>query len=541
MKKIVIIGFLGTQLDSGRGSQRWERWRPTVALSQHQDLQIERMELFYTQRPDRYRDQLLAQVREDIAASSPSTSVNRVELAIQDPWDFGEVYAALFDFAKAYDFKPDEEEYCIHITTGTHVSQVCLFLMAEARFLPGALLQTSPPRKQVVASPGAYAMIDLDLSKYDQIATRFAADEADAVSFLKSGIATKNHRFNVLIEEIERVSVRSKSPMLLMGPTGAGKSFLAKRVFELKHSRQQLNGSFVEVNCATLRGDGAGSTLFGHVKGAFTGATGDRAGLLRKAHKGLLFLDEIGELGVDEQAMLLTAIEEKKFFPVGGDQEVASDFQLIAGTNRDLRDEVATGRFREDLFARINLWTYQLPSLAERTEDIEPNLDYSLAQFSKENCQMVRINKEAKRRYMAFAESANAIWQGNFRDLTASVTRMATLAESGRITEAMIDAEVVRLHKLWRGTSVANNSAASTRITLQTYLSPDAIDQIDLFDQYQLISVIEVCSKAKSRSEAGRTLFAASRSARGSTNDADRLRKYLTRFGLSWAELKLDK
>ena len=541
MKKIVIIGFLGTQLDSGRGSQRWERWRPTVALSQHQDLQIERMELFYTQRPDRYRDQLLAQVREDIAASSPSTSVNRVELAIQDPWDFGEVYAALFDFAKAYDFKPDEEEYCIHITTGTHVAQVCLFLMAEARFLPGALLQTSPPRKQVVASPGAYAMIDLDLSKYDQIATRFAADEADAVSFLKSGIATKNHRFNVLIEEIERVSVRSKSPMLLMGPTGAGKSSLAKRVFELKHSRQQLNGSFVEVNCATLRGDGAGSTLFGHVKGAFTGATGDRAGLLRKAHKGLLFLDEIGELGVDEQAMLLTAIEEKKFFPVGGDQEVASDFQLIAGTNRDLRDEVATGRFREDLFARINLWTYQLPSLAERYEDIEPNLEYSLAQFSKENGQMVRINKEAKRRYMAFAESADATWQGNFRDLTASVTRMATLAESGRITEAMVDAEVVRLRELWRGTSVANNSAASTRITLQTYLSPDAIDQIDLFDQYQLISVIEVCSKAKSLSEAGRTLFAASRSARGSTNDADRLRKYLTRFGLSWAELKLDK
>ncbi len=537
MKKIVIIGFLGTQLDSGRGSQRWERWRPTVALSQHQDLQIERMELFYTQRPDRYRDQLLAQVREDIAASSPSTSVNMVELAIQDPWDFGEVYAALFDFAKAYDFKPDEEEYWIHITTGTHVAQICLFLMAEARFLPGVLLQTSPPRKQSVGSPGNYAMIDLDLSKYDQIATRFAADEANAVSFLKSGIATKNHRFNVLIEEIERVSVRSKSPMLLMGPTGAGKSFLAKRVFELKHSRQQLSGSFVEVNCATLRGDGAGSTLFGHVKGAFTGAAGDRAGLLRTAHKGLLFLDEIGELGVDEQAMLLKAIEEKKFFPVGGDQEVASDFQLIAGTNRDLRDEVAAGRFREDLFARINLWTYQLPSLAERYEDIEPNLEYSLAQFSKENGQMVRINKEAKRRYMAFAESADATWQGNFRDLTASITRMATLAESGRITEAMVDAEVVRLRELWRGTSAANNSAASTRVTLETYLSPDAIDQIDLFDQYQLISVIEVCSKAKSLSEAGRTLFAASRSARGSTNDADRLRKYLTRFGLSWTGL----
>jgi transcriptional regulatory protein RtcR len=537
VKKIVIIGFLGTQLDSGRGSQRWERWRPTVALSQHQDVQIERMELFYTQRPDRYRDQLLSQVRDDIAASSPSTMVNMVELAIQDPWDFGEVYAALFDFAKGYDFKPDEEEYWIHITTGTHVAQICLFLMAEARFLPGVLLQTSPPRKQAVGSPGAYAMIDLDLSKYDQIATRFAAEEANAVSFLKSGIATKNRRFNILIEEIERVSVRSKAPMLLMGPTGAGKSFLAKRVFELKHSRQQLSGSFVEVNCATLRGDGAGSTLFGHVKGAFTGAAGERAGLLRTAHKGLLFLDEIGELGVDEQAMLLKAIEEKKFFPVGGDREVESDFQLIAGTNRDLRDEVAAGRFREDLFARINLWTYQLPSLAERAEDIEPNLDYSLAQFSKENGQMVRINKEAKRRYMAFAQSAEAIWQGNFRDLTASVTRMATLAESGRITESMVDAEVKRLRELWRGIVNASNGAVNAQDNLQKYLSAEAIAAIDLFDQYQLAAVIDICQNVKSLSEAGRTLFAASRTARGSTNDADRLRKYLTRFGLRWSEL----
>jgi transcriptional regulatory protein RtcR len=532
MKKTVIMGFLGTQLDSGRGSQRWERWRPTVALSQHQDLQIDRMELFYAQRPDRYRDQLLAQVRADIAASSPSTVVNMIELAIQDPWDFGEVYAALFDFAKGYDFKPDEEQYWLHITTGTHVAQICLFLMAEARFFPGVLLQTSPPRKQDVGNPGAYALIDLDLSKYDQIATRFATDEANAVSFLKSGIATKNNRFNILIEEIERVSIRSKSPMLLMGPTGAGKSFLAKRVFELKRARQQLNGSFVEVNCATLRGDGAGSTLFGHVKGAFTGAMGERAGLLRTAHKGLLFLDEIGELGIDEQAMLLKAIEEKKFFPVGGDKEVESDFQLIAGTNRDLRDEVAAGRFREDLFARINLWTYQLPSLAERSEDIEPNLEYSLAQYSRENGQMVRFNKEAKRRYMAFAESGEASWLGNFRDLSASVTRMATLAESGRISEAMVEAEVLRLRDLWRGTGRVSAGADDD---LQKYLGVDAVAKIDLFDKYQLTAVIAICRSAKSLSEAGRTLFAASRSTRESTNDADRLRKYLARFGLSWS------
>ena len=101
------------------------------------------------------------------------------------------------------------------------------------------------------------------------------------------------------------------------------------------------------------------SALFGHAKGAFTGAVTERAGLLRAADGGVLFLDEIGELGADEQAMLLRALEEKRFLPLGSDKEVASDFQLIAGTNRDLEADVARGRFRDDLLARIDLWTFR--------------------------------------------------------------------------------------------------------------------------------------------------------------------------------------
>ena len=111
----------------------------------------------------------------------------------------------------------------------------------------------------------------------------------------------------------------------------------------------------VSVNCATFRGDNAMSTLFGHKKGAYTGAVTDRTGLLKAADKGTLFLDEIGELGLEEQAMLLRALEEKVFLPLGSDKEVQSDFQLIAGTNRDLQDAVRQGVFREALLARINL------------------------------------------------------------------------------------------------------------------------------------------------------------------------------------------
>jgi transcriptional regulatory protein RtcR len=313
--------------------------------------------------------------------------------------------------------------------------------------------------------------------------------------------------------------------MLLMGPTGAGKSQLAKRVFELKKHKHQLPGRFVEVNCATLRGDGAMSTLFGHTKGAYTGASSDRAGLLRSAHQGLLFLDEIGELGQDEQAMLLRALEEKRFLPVGSDREVESDFQLIAGTNRDLQQAVLAGRFREDLLARLNLWTYRLPGLAQRREDIEPNLEFELERWSREQHERVRFNVEARTRYLAFATSPEAEWRGNFRDLGASLMRLATLANAGRIQTEGVDEEIARLRAQWTdGTGLSPLHA----------LLGEAVNELDRFDRVQLEDVVRVCARARSLSAAGRELFAVSRTQRASTNDADRLRKYLAKFGLDW-------
>jgi transcriptional regulatory protein RtcR len=530
-KRIVVIGFIGSQLDSGTGTGRWEKWRPTVALTQHEEVMIDRIELLFNGRHGELVDHLKA----DIASVSPETEVRPQRVQMTDPWDFEQVYAALFDFARGYPFDPDSEEYWVHITTGTHVAQICLFLMTEARYFPGRLLQTAPPRRPAAGDPGSFTLIDLDLSKYDQIAQRFTREQEEGVAFLKSGIATRNARFNGMIDEIERVAIKSKAPMLLMGPTGAGKSFLARRVYELRRARHQIDGKFVDVNCATLRGDGAGSTLFGHVKGAFTGAASDRPGLLRSAHKGLLFLDEIGELGLDEQAMLLKAIEEKRFHPVGSDNEVQSDFLLIAGTNRDLSKEVVAGRFREDLFARINLWTYELPGLTDRSEDIEPNIDYLLAEFGAENAQVVRLNKEARSRYMDFAMSAEARWTGNFRDLSASVQRMATLAEAGRITDAIAQDEVARLRRLWQHFS--DEVAEPAEVDLEDVLG-DKAGGLDLFDAVQLRAVISVCRRSTTLSDAGRKLFAVSRSAKERPNDADRLKKYLARFGLAWDDVR---
>jgi transcriptional regulatory protein RtcR len=527
MKPLVVLGFLGSTLDASKfGPTRWNKWRPTVGLTMHEDLRVDRLVLLHGSAHTR----LASYVSEDIGSVSPETTVEPHLLDFRDPWDFEEVYGKLLDFARGFPFDPEAEDYLIHITTGTHVAQICLFLLTEAHYLPGRLLQTQP-RRGTNDGVGTWTAIDLDLSRYDSIATRFAAASAESTSFLKSGIETRNSAFNRMIDEIEQVASRSKAPVLLMGPTGAGKSQLARRIYELKKLKHQVKGPFVEVNCATLKGDGAMSALFGHKKGAFTGAISDRPGLLRAADTGMLFLDEIGELGLDEQAMILRAIEDKRFLPVGSDKEAASDFQLIAGTNRDLGRAVAEGRFRDDLFARLNLWTFALPGLADRREDIAPNLDYELDRFAEREGSRVTFNKEARERYLAFATAPDALWSGNFRDLAASITRMATLSATGRIDAECVDAEIARLKRLWSSSEEGSDDLAR-------FLSPDQLDTLDPFDRVQLATVVQICARSRSLSEAGRSLFAVSRTKRASANDADRLRKYLARFDLSWQSLQ---
>ncbi|MGJ8672830.1 RNA repair transcriptional activator RtcR [Rubritalea sp.] len=529
-RKNVVFGFLGTQLDYVGKMNRWEKWRPTVSLCQQDDLIVDELVLFH----DNRSKPLFETVKKDVAQVSPETSVKSELMNLKNPWDFEEVYGTLYDFFSKQHYDLKGCNYLAHMTTGTHVAQICLFLLTESRKHPGKLIQTSPKRRnEKNRETGSYQIIDLDLSKYDKLATRLVEEQQEAQDFLKSGISTHNAAFNQLIEEIELVSLRSNAPLLLTGPTGAGKSQLASRIYELRQQRSALEGQFVEVNCATLRGDMAMGALFGHKKGAFTGANGDRKGLLREAHKGLLFLDEIGELGLDEQAMLLRAVEEGKWLPVGSDTTVKSSFQLIAGTNKDLRHEVAEGRFREDLLARINLWTFTLPGLAERREDIAPNIDYELKKLRQRTGNSVSFNKEAQEAFLSFAISNNSPWLGNFRDLNAAITRMATFAPRGRIRIEEVQAEIKRLEHAWQRPSKADTPAAQ----LENHLDARQVEKIDPFDRPQLANVIQVCKESNNLSEAGRKLFVVSRQQRKSTNDGDRLRKYLAKFNLSFSEI----
>ena len=559
--KTAVIGFLGTTLDNGFNDKRWQRWRPTVSLGLHDELLVDELHILYSTRDKR----LFKIIVNDIAQVSPHTKVIGHHVSLSSPWDFAEVYAELYDFAAAFEFQ-DNTDYLLHLTTGTHVAQICWFLLVEAGFIPADLLQTSPcPRPDQADPQGRYQVIDLDVSRYDGLRARFEAEKQQHWQTLQANLVTQNAAYQQLISDIEKVATRSTAPILLMGATGAGKSQLASQIYALKKAKADNSvqnkyalNKFVEVNCATLRGDTAMSVLFGHIKGAFTGAASNRDGLLKSADGGLLFLDEIGELGLDEQAMLLTALEEQRFYPLGSDTPINVSFQLMAGTNKDLRQAVANGEFRADLFARLNTWTFFLPSLKDRLEDLPANIDYELARLGSEQQQQYRFKPTARQLYEDFAMSADATWQGNFRDLTASMIRLTTLAESKVIRVEDVQAEIERLSNLWglpdHFNSMANNSLSSfnsdsnlaldrhliettSQNTLDKYLDKDILMKVDTFDAVQLAYVIEVCIQHKNQAAAGRYLYANSRDKLKSPNDSDRLRKYLMKFGLKFDEL----
>ncbi|MEX0364929.1 MAG: RNA repair transcriptional activator RtcR [Ruegeria sp.] len=516
--KNVVLGFLGTQLDMGKK----RRWRPTLSLIQHDDFPIERLEILY----DMNFHRLARQVQREIQEASPDTEVLLQNLDLDDPWDFQEVYGKLFDFARTYGFDEERERYHVHLTTGSHVAQICWFLLTESRHIPARLIQTGPP------GPGEDApkfdIIDLDLSRYNALQQRFDQLSREYSDQLKGGIETKNAAYNTLIDRIELVASNSDEPILLLGETGTGKTELAERIYNLKLDRRRVKGRLVHVNCATLNGPDALASLFGQRR-SYTGQAGsERSGLLREADGGVLFLDEVDELNPNAQSILLHAMETGRFYPLGSDHEVTSRFQVIAGANRDLRALAADGGFRPDLLARLDMWSFVLPPLRSRREDIEANLAFELVRSEKSLGVQVGFNTDAREKFLRFAENPATPWPGNFRDFSASVRRLCTLAPRGRITRAMVDEEIAALRSGW---SLAD---ADHDFRLVHAVLGDGVNDLDRFDLVQLAEVIRVCRGSSSLSEAGRTLFSVSRSKRKTQNDADRLRKYMAKFGLEW-------
>jgi transcriptional regulator with PAS, ATPase and Fis domain len=240
------------------------------------------------------------------------------------------------------------------------------------------------------------------------VVLRCADEEASATGPTAfSGVIARSHAMVSVLRLVEQLE-HSEATVLLTGDTGTGKEVVARAVH--RHSPRR-DGPFVAVNCGAIPAELLESELFGHVRGAFTGASQDRVGRFEAAERGTLFLDEIGELPLPLQVKLLRVLQERNYERVGESASRPTDARIIAATNRDLPRAVQQGRFREDLFYRLRVVPIMLPALRERLEDVEPLAVHLLARSAERSGRVLKLSPDAMRALLAHT------WPGNVREL----------------------------------------------------------------------------------------------------------------------------
>ena len=234
-----------------------------------------------------------------------------------------------------------------------------------------------------------------------------------------------------LQEHIRLVAPVDTLAVLIRGASGTGKEYVARQIHALSG---RADAPFIAVDCGVLPKELAASELFGYVKGTFTGATENKTGMFAAANHGTLFLDEVGNLNAEVQRALLRALQEKRYRPVGGKEEIQTDIRLVAATNENLEKAIAEGRFREDLFHRLNEFPLHVPLLAECIEDIIPLAEFMLDAANRELGRSVKgFDREVQKRLKSYS------WPGNIRELRMVVRRATLLAKDDWITTGEID------------------------------------------------------------------------------------------------------
>jgi two-component system, NtrC family, nitrogen regulation response regulator NtrX len=251
------------------------------------------------------------------------------------------------------------------------------------------------------------------------------------------------------------MAARSDASVLLMGESGTGKELLAAHIHEQSPFRE---AGFVKVNCAAIPTELLESELFGHEKGAFTGATSARRGKFELADGGTIFLDEVGDLHASSQAKLLRVLQEGEFHRVGGEQPIRVRVRVISATNRDLQGMIAQNQFREDLFYRLCVVPIRMPSLRERPQDIRPLAEYFLSEFCmRNNFRPKQFTDEV------FLVLGNYPWPGNARELRNAVERMAILTSEDRLTMESVPLEIRHFRPAGQKTSVQEARESAER------------------------------------------------------------------------------
>lgn len=277
----------------------------------------------------------------------------------------------------------------------------------------GYFIKTRSPEELLVEIERAQKFLNL------RAQNQYLRQSSDTGRFL---LKSKSRKMQLVFHLAETVA-ESNSNVLLLGESGVGKEVIAQMIHD-RSSRREM--PFIAVNCQLFSDNLMESELFGHEKGAFTGAMGRRIGRFEEASGGTIFLDEIGEMALNTQVKLLRVLEDKKIERIGSNKQIPVDFRLINATNRNIRQAIREGAFREDLFYRINTITIEIPPLRERREDIPDMIDLFVQKFSAEIKKDIHGVEEYTRQYLM-----NYNYPGNLRELKNMIERMVVLSQDG--------------------------------------------------------------------------------------------------------------
>ncbi len=360
-------------------------------------------------------------------ADAMNDHVGEVEVKVielEDPSDYGALFKQLVPVATDIEraFPAPRWDVDVLLSAGTPQAQTIWVILVQASMLRARLLQVIPAAFVPVPHPRAIREVSLDIDGFPEI--RVLRDE---VSRLRAEVRARGSKLIAgsqgmrdLMGRVVRVA-QSELPVLVLGETGSGKELVARALHD---GSQRAGGPFVAENCGALAESVLASELFGHEAHAFTGANARHRGLFEQAHGGTIFLDEVGELPSQVQAMLLRVLEEGVLRRVGGEKSIKVDVRVVAATHRDLGKMVRDGSFREDLFYRLRGATLRVPPLRERVSDIPAMVRAFLVEASVgRRTRSLSVTPDAMRQLAAHA------WPGNVRELRSEVHRWAVFCD----------------------------------------------------------------------------------------------------------------
>jgi Nif-specific regulatory protein len=358
-------------------------------------------------------------------------------------------------------------------------------LSVDKRFLDDEALRSDQRLMEIVGSFIAQAL------KINEIVAREREEWQEEKRSITANLRSKYKFDNIIgsapamldvFDTIAQVA-SSRATCLLLGETGTGKELIAKAIH---YNSNRAEKPFIRVNCGALTGTLLESELFGHVKGSFTGAIKDKMGRFEAANGGTLFLDEIGTIDTGLQVKLLRVLQEREFERVGDNRTLKVDVRIIAATNLNLQEEVHKGKFREDLFYRLNVVTISLPALRSRREDIPRLIDFFLDKFNDENAKQLRkISKEMLNVFVRYP------WPGNVRELENAIERAVVLSRSDTLTEDLLPTAIRAFAQQGRA-----NLASEGIDTLTRRLAEQSINEFELREGQIYDMVVRQVEKA---------------------------------------------